>query len=254
MPRKKITWIELAAAVFLIAILASVLMPALSRTREASRSASCANNLKQLGIVLKMFSNESPGEFYPPLSPVANNWMFDVSAVYPEYLTDLRILVCPNSPYADAGLFALHSNVLHSGASRGALHPDCVSSFFYTYLGYTVTSDEQALALFDAYYMRPFGEVGTHDLSLVVPLWKDSGRVKMVGGSSGVPVMWDRIPLYEEEFAHIPMGSNVLHLDGHVQFVPYSYYNNSNYFPVTRLTAETYGNVFPRLSSDCYPL
>ena len=164
--------------------------------------------------------------------------MFDIDAVYPEYLPNLNLLVCPDSPYADAERFT----------SR----PDCVSSIFYTYLGYTVTSDEQALALFDAYYSRPFGEVGREDLSVVVPVWENSGRVKIPGGQAAVPLMWDRVPLYEEEFSHRPLGGNILHLDGHVEFIPYSYYNNSNYFPMTRLTAETYGSVVPRMPRDCY--
>ena len=252
MKQLKMSWREWAIAMALIVTLAFVLIPALGRSREASRRASCANNLRQLGIVLKMFSNESRGEMYPRLSPVANNWMFDLDAVYPEYLTDLSVLVCPKSPYANADLFALQSNALHSGVPRGTVHPDCVSSLFYTYLGYAVTSDEQALALFDAYYTQPFGTVGTENLSLVMPVWENSGRVKMPGGSAAIPLMWDRVPLYEEEFSHQPLGGNILHKDGHVEFVRYSYYNNSNYFPMTRLTAETYGTVFPRMSSDCY--
>ena len=239
-PQMKMSWRELAIGLSLLGVLAVALGPALSRSRDASRRASCANNLKQLGLVLKMYSNESKGGLYPPLSPVTNNWMFDIDAVYPEYLTDLNVLVCPDSPYADAERFA----------SR----PECASSIFYTYLGYTVTSDEQAFALFDAYYTKPFGEVGMRDLSLVTPMWEKSGRVKMPGDQAAIPLMWDRMPLYDEEFSHSPLGGNILHLDGHVEFVPYSYYNNSNYFPMTRLTAETYGSVVPRIPFDCFSI
>jgi len=44
----------------------------------------------------------------------------------------------------------------------------------------------------------------------------------------------------------------VLHLDGHVEFVKYSYYNNSDFFPVTRLSAETFGSVLPQMPMHCY--
>ena len=35
-------------------------------------------------------------------------------------------------------------------------------------------------------------------------------------------------------------------------FVKYSYYNNSDFFPVTRLSAETFGSVLPQMPMHCY--
>jgi len=72
-------------------------------------------------------------------------------------------------------------------------------------------------------------------------------------GQSGMPVVWDRIFPDEEFLSHQPAGGNVLHMDGHVEFVRYSYYNNSNYFPITRLSAETFGNVLPHMPGGCLP-
>lgn len=82
--KRHFTLIELLIVVAIIAILAAILLPALSKAKESAWRISCGNNMRQVGFAFNAYADESD-DYLPPVvdwnGAALSNW-WDMSRIW----------------------------------------------------------------------------------------------------------------------------------------------------------------------------
>ncbi len=245
------TMLDFVLVLAVLGFLALLLLPLLAR-RGRQRRPSCANNLKQMGLVLKMYANEWNGRF-PQKTPYAEVWMVDPRAIYPEYITAPAVLACPEW---------LNHDELVGRIRAAAAHPidyellSRLTAESYTYTNWMVMNDDDVRKLSERYPQLPAenydediprldavadegNEPDATDRPAFRRLREGIERFLMTDtcppasaiAQSTIPVMFDNI--CDEVFSHEPPGCNVLYMDGHVEFRGFG-----DSFPATETVAQ----------------
>ncbi|MDD5351401.1 MAG: type II secretion system protein, partial [Chthoniobacteraceae bacterium] len=101
------TLVELLVVIAILTILAGMLLPALSETRESARRSECLNNLKQVALGCNLYAGDNE-DFFPQSGcfepadghtasldhPVNNRFFGGVNRFFPDYCVDAGIFSC----------------------------------------------------------------------------------------------------------------------------------------------------------------
>ncbi len=106
-PKRAFTLVELLVVIAIIALLMSILMPALTHTRNQAKAVLCLSNLKQWGLVFSMYTDDNEGSFMTGIDGACwdGGWGYWWMTPLEPYYRDKALRLCPmaTKPYNKGG-------------------------------------------------------------------------------------------------------------------------------------------------------
>jgi prepilin-type processing-associated H-X9-DG protein/prepilin-type N-terminal cleavage/methylation domain-containing protein len=100
---REFTLIELLVVIAIIAILAAMLLPALSKAMEVAKKSKCSSNLKNCGTALHMYTNDYDDYYTPYLNPQSYLMPYLPGSKYENVKNsnDAGVFFCPSDKYRE---------------------------------------------------------------------------------------------------------------------------------------------------------
>ena len=103
--RRGFTLIELLVVLAIIAVLASLLLPAVARAKTAAHRVQCISHLRQLSLSLQLYAEENSAA-YPPRRIAPHHWVYQLK---PYYSSSGKVLLCPADKSSTGRSFILNA-------------------------------------------------------------------------------------------------------------------------------------------------